>query len=107
MELVTEHWESSSRGRPRHVNRIARDVQLQVRVYDGLKLVAKASLGFAPKIHGNFISFRHGEGKKKEEEGEEGQARRMNESPNNESLNDTRKRKIIIIKQNCDEMKKG
>lgn len=107
MELVTEHWESSSRGRPRHVNRIARDVQLQVRVYDGLKLVAKASLGFAPKIHGNFISFRHGEGKKKEE-GEEGQARRMNESPNNESLNDTRKSgKIIIIEQNCDEMKKG
>lgn len=33
----------------------------------------------------------------------------MNESPNNESLNDTRKTrrgKIIIIKQNCDEMKK-
>lgn len=35
----------------------------------------------------------------------------MNESPNNESLNDTRKTRrgkiIIIIKQNCDEMKKG
>lgn len=32
----------------------------------------------------------------------------MNESLNNESLNDTRKSgKIIIIEQNCDEMKKG
>lgn len=35
MELVTEHWETSSRGRPRHVNRIARDVQLQVRCMTG------------------------------------------------------------------------